>query len=139
MGATRSIGTTLTKTSGTHLPVLGLTKISEFGVEGSELDVTDLNSPNNFKEYIPGFLDGGEVSCEGFIKDESNFSAMVALAVAGTTQNWETLAPDGAKWFFQGFVKMWKEAEASVEGIRGFTGSIRITGMPIYASTGISA
>ena len=54
-------------------------------------------------------------------------------------QTWEVEFPSGAIWFFSGFVKMWKEAETTVEGVRGFTGSIRITGKTEYAPTGISS
>lgn len=139
MAATRSIGTTLTKTTGVDVAIADLTKIGEIGVENSEIDVTTLDSANNYKEFIAGFKDGGEVSLEGIIKSEVNMEDMLDLADAGSIETWEIEAPSGAKWFFSGFVKMWKEAEAEVEGVRGFTGSIRISGKPVYAASGISA
>lgn len=139
MSAQRSIGTVLTKTSGTPMVIADLTKIGEIGLENSEIDVTTLDSPDYYKEYIAGFKDAGEVSLEGFVKSETNMESMLALAEAQTVQTWEVEFPSGAIWFFSGFVKMWKEAETTVEGVRGFTGSIRITGKTEYAKTGISA
>ena len=139
MSAERSIGTSLTKTSGTPATIADLTSIGEIGVENSEIDVTTLDSSDNYKEYIAGFKDAGEVSLAGFVKSEANMEDMLALAEAQTVESWEIEFPSGAKWFLTGFVKIWKEAESTVEGVRGFTGSIRITGKPVYASTGVSA
>lgn len=139
MAAERSIGTTLRKTSGVAAYVADLTSIGEIGLENSEIDVTTLDSPDNFKEWIAGFKDAGEVPLAGFTKSEQNMEDMYDLADAQTVEQWEVEFPSGAKWFFAGFVKMWKEAESTVEGVRGFTGSIRITGKPVYAPTGISA
>ena len=52
--ATRTMGTTLTKTkSGNEqedLKLANLTSIGEIGVESEEIDATDLDSPNNYKE-----------------------------------------------------------------------------------------
>lgn len=139
MSAERSIGTSLTKTSGTPATIADLTSIGEIGVENSEIDVTTLDSADNYKEYIAGFKDAGEVSLAGFVKSEANMEDMLALAEAQTVESWEIEFPSGAKWFLTGFVKIWKEAESTVEGVRGFTGSIRVTGKPVYASTGVSA
>ena len=139
MTAERSIGTSLTKTSGTPAVIADLTSIGEIGVENSEIDVTTLDSANNYKEFIAGFKDAGEVSLAGFVKSEANMEDMLDLAEAQSIETWEIEFPSGAKWFFSGFVKIWKEAESTVEGVRGFTGSIRISGKPVYASTGVSA
>ena len=139
MSAERSIGTSLTKTSGTPATIADLTSIGEIGVENSEIDVTTLDSSDNYKEYIAGFKDAGAVSLAGFVKSEANMEDMLALAEAQTVESWEIEFTSGAKWFLTGFVKIWKEAESTVEGVIGFTSSIRITGKPVYASTGVSA
>lgn len=139
MAAERSIGTTLRKTSGVPAYIADLTSIGEIGLENSEIDVTTLDSDNNYKEFIAGFKDAGEVALAGFVKSEANMEDMLELADAQTNETWEIEFPSGAKWFFTAFVKMWKEAESTVEGVRGFTGSLRVSGRPVYAPTGISA
>lgn len=139
MGAQRSIGTKLKKTSGTPAYIADLTSIGEIGIESTEIDVTSLDSPNNFREVIGGLKDGGELAISGFVKSEANMEDMLELADTQTVESWNIEFPSGAKWFFQGFVKIWREAESTVEGARGFTGSIRISGKPVYSSTGISA
>lgn len=138
MAAERSIGTKLRKTSGTPQYIADLTSIGEIGLENSEIDVTTLDSPDNYKEFIAGFKDAGEISLAGFVKSEANMEDMLELAENQSIETWEIIFPSGAKWFITAFVKVWKEAETTVEGVRGFTGSLRGTGKPVYAPTGIS-
>lgn len=136
--AQRSLGTILTKTSGTPIVVSDLTNIGEAGVENSEIDVTTLDSTGGYKEFVPGFKDAGELSLSGIIKDESSFEAMMALVDGQVVHTWEIEYPSGAILFLTGYVKTWKKSEDTVEGVRGFNGSIRCSGPIVYSKTGIS-
>ena len=138
MGAEKSIGTSLTKTSGASLIVAGLTSIGEIGGEASEIEVTSLDSPFGYKEFIASLKDGGEVPLSGFVKDAQDLEDLMALFESQTNESWEVEFVSGSKWFFVGFVKMCKEAETTVEGARGFSASIRVSGKPVYADDGIS-
>lgn len=137
--AQRSIGTKLRKTSGTPGYIANLNSIGEFGVENSEIEVTDLDSQDNFREYIPGFKDAGTISLAGFVKSEANMEDMVALVNAQTIESFEVETVSGAKYWFRAYVQSWKEGEATPDGVRNFTGALRITGPVVYSSTGISA
>lgn len=140
MSAEKTIGATLTKTApGDEIALSGLTSIGEIGVESSEIDVTSLDSSGGYREFVASLKDAGELPLAGFIKDEDDFEDMKDLADEQTLCYWEIEFTSGAKWWFYGFVKIWKEAETPVEGARGFTGSIRISGEPVYAQTGVSA
>ena len=138
MAAEKSLGTTLTKTkSGSEdadLVIADLTSIGEIGVESSEIDVTTLDSDSGYKEYIAGFKDAGEVSLAGIIKSEGAMEAMLALAESQELEEWTIETDSGSTWVFDGFVKMFKEAEATVEGVRGFSASIRVSGAPAYTA-----
>lgn len=138
MAAEKSLGTTLTKTkSGSEdadLVIADLTSIGEIGVESSEIDVTTLDSDSGYKEYIAGFKDAGEVSLAGIIKSEDAMEAMLALAESQELEEWTIETDSGSTWVFDGFVKMFKEAEATVEGVRGFSASIRVSGAPAYTA-----
>ena len=138
MGATRTMGTTLTKkknktdSADTELKIANLTSIGEIGVESEEIDATDLDSPNNYKEFIAGSKDAGEVSLAGNIKDESNVEKMLALAESQSMEEWEVTYPSGAKWSFRGFIKSFKDGEKTPDGVATFSASIRISGKPTY-------
>jgi predicted secreted protein len=138
MAAEKSLGTTLTKTKSeseeADLVIANLTSIGEIGVESSEIDVTTLDSDSGYKEYIAGFKDAGEVALAGIIKSEDAMEAMLTLAESQSLEEWTIETESGSTWVFDGFVKMFKEAEATVEGVRGFTASIRISGAPEYTA-----
>lgn len=143
MAATKSLGTTIIKTkSGSEtedLVIADLTSIGEVGVESDEIDVTTLDSTGGYKEYIAGFKDAGEVSLAGIIKSETAMGAMLALAESQEIEEWTIRTPIGSTWVFNGFVKSFKEAEATVDGVRGFSGSIRVSGAPVYTAANPSA
>lgn len=136
MSATRTMGTTLTKKQSgsetTDLKVANLTSIGEIGVESEEIDATDLDSPDNYKEFIAGSKDAGELSLAGNIKDESNVEKMLALAESQSMEQWEVTYPSGAKWSFSGFVKSFKDGEKTPDGLATFSATIRISGKPTY-------
>ena len=134
--ATRTMGTTLSKTkSGQEtedLRIANLTSIGEIGVESEEIDTTDLDSPDNYKEFIAGSKDAGEVSLAGNIKNEANVEKMLALAEAQTVEEWVVTYPSGAKWTFNGFVKSFKDGEKTPDGLATFSATIRVSGKPTY-------
>ena len=140
--ATRTMGTTLKKiASGSETAdtiIANLTSIGEIGVESEEIDATDLDSPNNYKEFIAGSKDAGEVSLAGNIKDEAKVEQMLALAEAQSLEQWVVTYPSGATWSFTAFVKSFKDGEKSVDGLATFTASLRISGKPTYTPAGSS-
>ena len=137
--ATRTMGTTLNKTkSGSEqsdLKIANLTSIGEIGVESEEIDATDLDSPDNYKEFIAGSKDAGEVSLAGNIKDESNVEKMLALAESQSVEEWTVNYPSGAKWVFKAFVKSFKDGEKTTDGLATFTATLRISGKPVYTKS----
>lgn len=138
MAAERSLGVVLTKISSPSLVVGHLTTIGEIGVESDEIEVTTLSSDGGYREFVAGFKDAGEVPLAGYVKDETNMDAMLELAESQELVQWEIEFRSGSAWRFEGYVKMWKEAESGIDSVRGFSGSIRISGKPTYYPTGLS-
>ena len=136
MSAQRTMGTTLTKKKAndeqSDLKIANLTSIGEIGVESEEIDTTDHDSPDNYKEFAPSLKDAGEVSLAGNIKDESNVEKMLALAESQSMEQWEVKYPSGATWVFTGFIKSFKDGEKTPDGLATFSASIRISGKPVY-------
>ena len=143
MAATKSLGVILEKVKSgseqTNLTIEDLTSIGEFGVESEEIDVTTLDSTGGYKEFIGGFKDAGEMTLAGYTKSENNIAALKALADSQAVESWIITFTDGAKWEFDGFVKAFKEGESAIDGVRNFTGSIRISGEPEYTGAPVSA
>ena len=139
MATLRTMGTSLTKTkSGDEtedLRVANLTSIGEIGVESEELDTTDMDSPNDYKEFEAGMKDAGELSIAGNIKVEANVEKMLALAESRSLEDWVVTYPSGAKWEFKAFVKSFKDGEKSTEGLATFSATLRISGKPTYTKS----
>ena len=143
MSAERNLGTTLTKTKSgvesTDLVVADLTSIGEIGVESEEIDVTTLDSTGGFREFIAGSKDSGEVAISGIIKSESSMETLLALANSQAVEEWTVETDSGSTWVFDAFVKSFKEGEASVDGVRTFSMTLRISGETDYTSVVVSA
>lgn len=137
--ATRTMGTTLTKIKsgdeGEDLKIANLTSIGEIGVESEEIDATDLDSPDNYKEYIAGSKDAGEVPIAGNIKDETIVEKMLALAESQSIEKWSVAYPSGAKWEFSAFIKSFKDGEKTIDGLATFTATLRVSGKPTYTKS----
>lgn len=113
-----------------------LTSIGEISVEADEIDVTTLDSEG--AEYIQGNVSAGEVAISGYVKtnsDESQIEDMMDLVSSGDIESWEVEFPSGAKWEFDAFVKSFGTQEASVDGLIGFNGSLRVSGLPTYTKS----
>ena len=132
----KTFGTILTKKkSGNEdadFKVGNLTSIGEIGVESEEIETTDHDSPDGYKEFEAGAKDAGEVSLAGNIKDETNVEKMLALAESQTVEQWEVKYPSGATWSFKGFVKSFKDGEKTIDGVATFSATIRVSGKPVY-------
>ena len=137
MAGFRTIGTTLTKKapaggSGLDLLIAHLTSIGEIGLENEEIDVTDLDSADDFKEYIAGTRDAGDVSVSGNIVTDDAVATLYGLADSRTIEAWEVKYPSGAKWNFNAFVKSFKDGEKTPDGVATFSMSLRVSGKPTF-------
>jgi len=132
MSATEAIGTILTKVTAPSFVVAGLTSIGEIGGEASEIDVTSLDSPNRYREFIALLKDGGEVSLEGFLKDSTNAEDMFELFESLEIVEWKVELPNSDTVEFEAFVKSFKLSGIEVEGAVGFTGALRLSGSVTY-------
>lgn len=132
MAAQKTIGTTLTKTAsgaeGEDLVISDLTNIGSFGPESEEIDVTTLDSTGGYRENIGSLIDAGEISFEGIEKTADNSSSLMTLAESQSVEEWTVEWPDGSTAVFDGWVKSFQSTGAEVDGVKGFTGSIRISG-----------
>ncbi len=131
----RTIGTKLTKkgaTTADDLVVGHLTSIGEIGLESEEIDVTTHDSVDDFKEFIAGSKDAGEVAITGYMFTPDTFEKMMVLANSREVVDWVVEYKSGHKWEFKAFLKSLKDAEKTVDGVIGFNGTLRISGKPTF-------
>lgn len=138
------------KTFGTKLKrgeeyVAKLLNISPPEMSREDIDVTNHDSPDEFREFIPGLKDGGEVPVEGhLIPTDSTQTSLLAAIDINEPEPWTIEFPTIPKLYvrFTGYVKSFKVGDAPIDGSLTFTATIRVTGKPVIevdASTGLSA
>ena len=138
MAVRKTIGVTLTKTmSGAEIAdtvIPRLSTIGGVGVESEELETTALDSTGGFREFIGSLKDAGELDLNGFVDEdhEDDFALLLTLANSQKAEEWTIEFLSGAKWVFNGWIKMIRSTEATIDGLTGFEGSIRITGQPVF-------
>lgn len=81
-------------------------------LSSDDVEVTNHDSPNSTKEYIPALLDTGEISFDGnFIPSNASQQQLLADQVARTVSDWRIVLPDAVllanrtKWTFEGYIK----------------------------------
>ena len=95
MGTTVTIGGTTVKA----------TSITSPSLKRGSIDVTNLESPDNIKEFVPGMLEAGDFSCEFFLPEGSGLDASMDEALsAGYEKAIAVTFPNGGSVTFNGFI-----------------------------------
>lgn len=71
-------------------------------VNVTDVEATNYTSPNGHKEWIPGWLDGGDLPVK------INFFKTVQATIetlVGVKKTWLITMPDGSTWQFPGYIK----------------------------------
>ncbi len=143
MGKTHAYGTTF---SWDGELVGKLTAINGIEITVDQVDASTHDSPDAFKEMLPGMLDAGEVSLEGFFDNEDTTGQLAILADMYARAKKAGIitfpAAAGTTWTFMGYVVGCKIGDATTDGAIPFSAKIKVTGKPVLAvaaSTGLTA
>lgn len=143
MAGIKAIGSKLyvnegTTSSPTWTQIANLTTIGEIGLESDEIDVTTLDSADDFKEYIGGAKDGGTIDLEGNVVTDEGLTAMYTLANSRDVKEFKIEYPaktgetTAAYWTVTGYVSSCKDGEKTVDGLLTFSSGIRVSGAPTF-------
>lgn len=140
MAKSRSVGTKLLiapKSGNTDVAVGGLKSISGIDVNADEVEVTDMGNTDGYREYLPGFKDGGEVPVSGYMDGEDNGQdRMYELLESGDVVDCKIQFPAkiGKTWSFKaGVTKFTTSAE--VDDAITFDATLKVSGKPTLAAT----
>ena len=103
------------------------------GITVSMLDVTNMDSPDSVREFLPTLSDGGELQFEGnFLPGNTTHQAILTDLIARTRRNFKVVFNDtgNAEFAFAGFYTNFAP-RAEVEGIVTLSCSIKITSTPV--------
>lgn len=138
MAKTASIGALLKMDNGATYDTIGLVK-SISGVEQTMdlIDATHLASASYYKEYLAGYLDGGEVQIEAQLDpeaaDASNQLLVEAEFTGRTSETFRIVLPTGPYIQFDAFVTSWHPFQVPENDVVGLSFTLKITGAPTTA------
>ena len=86
--------------------------VSGPSLSSDDVEVTNHDSPNSTKEYIPALMDTGEISFNGnFIPSNASQTQLLTDQVNRTVSDWRIVLPDAVteanrtRWSFEGYIK----------------------------------
>jgi predicted secreted protein len=130
-----------------------LTNISGPSMSAEEIDVSSHDSDGNFREFVSGFLDAGEISLEGNLtvgggavdlntafndREQRNFNVIFPATGLTTSTGLGTgWAGYYLRWRFNGTVTG-VETAAPFDDKASFSATVRISGAPVLIATSSS-
>jgi hypothetical protein len=141
--ATLEFGTTLTWDGAA---VAALTSIGGVKAAVDEKDVTTHDSSDYYKEFLPGLIDPGTITLEGYM-DQTDTTGQVAMVTDFNARSSKTFtvtfpSATGATWTGTAWIKDIEIGGGGLDGMIPFKATLRITGKPTFAvstATGPSA
>jgi predicted secreted protein len=106
------------------------------GSNGDEIDITNHDSADSYKEYVLGLLDGGTLTMTGnYVSTDTGQAGMIADHYSRASKTWLITYPDTGDSTFtgSGYVKSFR-VTAPVAGKLGIEFTIRISGKPTFAA-----
>lgn len=140
MAKSRSVGTKLLiapKTGNTDVEVGALSSVSGIDASADEVEVTDMGNTDGYREYLPGFKDGGEVSLSGYVDGEDAGQArLYELMESGDVVDCKIQFPAkiGKTWSFKAGVTKFTTS-ADVDDAITFEATLKVSGKPTLAAT----
>ena len=114
----------------THGDVALIQSIGGSDSTRASVDVTNFDSTSKWMEFIPGLLDGGEITCE-LLYDETVYDALDTRLVAAA-EVWTITFPDASTFVATGFITALGKPSAGTGDALTFNLTIKITGVPVY-------
>jgi predicted secreted protein len=117
--------------AGTYTSVgVEITSIQPPGYSRDAIDASHSSSPNEFREYIAGMMDAGEVEIEGnFVAAASD--SIVTDLLAGKAE-YQITFPNGVTWTFDAFFTSY-QPNAPVDDKQTFSATMKVSGRPELA------
>ena len=105
-------------------PIANLTSLAFPEISTDEIDVSSHDSVDNYREFVPGMIDGGSVDIEGNFTGDEGIKALIdsgeVVAFTITTASGKTAEFNG---FFTSFA-----VDLPFEDKESFSASIKVSG-----------
>lgn len=123
-----------------YVTVAEVTNVTPASLARDAIDVTHVQSPDKWREFIPGLRDAGEVTFEmNFIPKGDGFSQILASFNSDEVQTLRITFPDGTGgspddatvWIISGFITAF-EPDAPVDDKMSASVTMKLSGKPEF-------
>lgn len=129
--AESATGTTFTWNS---VLIAEVNTVGDLDLTADDIDVTHYTSDDQYKEYIPGMKDGGEITITGnLLSGDSGQASLITDFNSGTKYTGLITLPntDASTWSFTAYVKGFKHT-MPINDKLGFEAVLKISGKPTF-------
>lgn len=113
-----------------YVDLAEITSLKSPSYSRDTIDATHMQSPNLFREFIPGLMEAGEVSIDvNYIPAVSD--TFIALMVAGVA-NFRITHPNGVKCTFDGILTGYERQEPLDDKMSASI-TVKVTGKPVLS------
>ncbi|HEX4381240.1 MAG TPA: phage tail tube protein [Candidatus Acidoferrum sp.] len=115
--------------------VVELKKVGRSGTKADLEDVTNLDSPGAYREYLPTLLDGGEIAFEGnYIAADATQTQLQTKFDGRTKSNWQLALPNSiGHWSFAAYVTAF-DYDIEFDKAMKISGKIKVTGQATFTA-----
>jgi len=136
LGTTLAIdSTSVTNAAGWTTNATSVSKIDSItppNPSGEDVETTDMSASDGYHTYIPGLVDGGEVTVT--LKFDKTQEATL-YALIRVVASFLITFPCSSKWFFPGYLKALGEAEVTKGGLMTTQATFKVSGAPLFTAT----
>lgn len=125
--------------SPTFTEIANVSNIGGPSVSIEALDVTAHDSADEFKEFIGGLGDGGEVSLSlNWDSTEATHNTLVTTALARSNVDYKLTFADGGEWAFEALITG-LEFDNPVDGKEEASVTFKVSGKPVFTDESSSS
>jgi hypothetical protein len=123
-----------------YTTIAKLTEIGEFGLgEGDDIDITNHQSTDGYREFMRGLVDAGEIAFAGIWEGTSSTllpatgsNTGVSTGPTTTLDYFKIVLPSSlGTWTGRGYWKSWM-LNPQLDNILEFRGSVKVSGKPAF-------
>lgn len=120
-----------TATAGVYDTIAQVANITPPQSETDDVEIEELDPANAHKRFLPGLIDGGEVSLTlNFDGKDIGHQNLLNDHQNRTIKNYKIVLPDNTTWAFSGYVKSFSPSEISAGEIVQAEVTIKVSGKP---------
>lgn len=120
---------------GTYTKALGVTKIGPYQLKADEVDISDHDSPSQYREFVAGMLEAGGCNVDlNYSADEATHQALEAAVGVQRLFKVKFRHLTGRVATFSGFISG-VSPELPFDNKMGCTVSVKISGIPTWAAS----